>query len=218
MIYSAYKLKKQGYNIQPWCTPFLTWNQSVVPCPVLTVAFWPAYRFLRRQVRCSGIILGFPDDSMVKESACQCGRLRRCNFHHWVGKIPWRKKRQPTPVFLPGKSHGQRSLVDYNLWGRTESDMIEGLSIYALMLFCHSFLPSAFGALSVGSWVSLIFLHHCVLSLKYFLASRCYKLYLAHLVFLCPSLKISHFFKDPWSYLSYNGCLVCSLLLGYHCL
>ena len=39
MMYSAYKLKKQGDNIQPWCTPFPIWNQSVVPCPVLTVAF-----------------------------------------------------------------------------------------------------------------------------------------------------------------------------------
>ena len=51
MIYSAFKLNKQGDNIQPWCTPFPIWNQSVVPCPVLTVASWPAYRFLRRQVR-----------------------------------------------------------------------------------------------------------------------------------------------------------------------
>ena len=55
MMYSACKLNKQGDNIQPWCTPFPTWNQSVVPCPVLTVASWPAYRFLRRQVRWSGI-------------------------------------------------------------------------------------------------------------------------------------------------------------------
>ena len=55
MMYSAYKLNMQGDNIQPWRTPFPTWNQSVVPCPVLTVASWPAYRFLRRQVRWSGI-------------------------------------------------------------------------------------------------------------------------------------------------------------------
>ena len=40
-----------GDNIQPWCTPFPIWNQSVVPYPVLTVASWPAYRFLKRQVR-----------------------------------------------------------------------------------------------------------------------------------------------------------------------
>ena len=49
-MYSAYNLNKQGDNIQPWRTPFPIWNQSVVPCPVLTVASWPAYRFLRRQV------------------------------------------------------------------------------------------------------------------------------------------------------------------------
>ena len=50
-MYSAYKLNKQGDNIQPWHTPFLIWNQSIVPCPVLTVASWPEYRFLKRQVR-----------------------------------------------------------------------------------------------------------------------------------------------------------------------
>ena len=55
MMYSAYKLNKQGDNIQPWCTRFPIWNQSVVPCPVLTFASWPAYRFLKRQVRWSGI-------------------------------------------------------------------------------------------------------------------------------------------------------------------
>ena len=55
MIYFEYKLNKQGDNIQPWHTPFLIWNQSVVPCPILTVSSYPAYRFLRRQVRWSGI-------------------------------------------------------------------------------------------------------------------------------------------------------------------
>ena len=53
MMHSAYKLNKQEDNIQPWRTPFLIWNQSVVPCPVLTIASWSAYRFLRRQVRWS---------------------------------------------------------------------------------------------------------------------------------------------------------------------
>ena len=59
MMYSAYKLKKQGDSIQPWCTPFPIWNQSVVLYPVLTVASWPAYRFLKRQVRWSGIPISF---------------------------------------------------------------------------------------------------------------------------------------------------------------
>ena len=54
-MYSAHELHKQGDNIQPWHTPFPIWNQSIVPCPVLTVASWPAYRFLRRQGRWSGI-------------------------------------------------------------------------------------------------------------------------------------------------------------------
>ena len=54
-MYSAYKLNKQGHNIQPWRTPFPIWKQSVVPCPVLIVASWLAYRLLKRQVRGSGI-------------------------------------------------------------------------------------------------------------------------------------------------------------------
>ena len=55
MMYSACKLNKQGDNIQSWHITFPIWNQSVVPCPVLTVASWPAYSFLKRQVRWSGI-------------------------------------------------------------------------------------------------------------------------------------------------------------------
>ena len=53
MMYSACKLNKQGDNIQPWRTSFPILNQSIVPCAVLTVASWPAYRFLRRQIRWS---------------------------------------------------------------------------------------------------------------------------------------------------------------------
>ena len=52
MMYSAYKLNKQNHNRQPCCTPFPVLNQSVVPCPVLTVASWPSYRFLRRKIGC----------------------------------------------------------------------------------------------------------------------------------------------------------------------
>ena len=56
---SAYKLNKQGDNKQPWRTPFPIWKQSIVPCPVLTVALWPANRFLKRQVRWSGTPISF---------------------------------------------------------------------------------------------------------------------------------------------------------------
>ena len=55
IVYSACKLNKQGDNTQPWYTPFPIWNLSFVPCPVLTVASWPAYNFLRRQVRWYGM-------------------------------------------------------------------------------------------------------------------------------------------------------------------
>ena len=48
-------------------------------------------------------------------------------FDPWVGKIPWRRAWQPTPVLLPGESHGQRSLMGYGPWSRRESDMTEQL-------------------------------------------------------------------------------------------
>ena len=48
-----------------------------------------------------------------KEPTCQCRRRRRCEFNPWVRKIPWRRTWQPTPIFLPGESHGQRSLAGY---------------------------------------------------------------------------------------------------------
>ena len=52
-----------------------------------------------------------------KETAYQCRRCKRLRFDSWVRKMPWRRKWQPTPVFLPGKSHGQKSLVCYSPWG-----------------------------------------------------------------------------------------------------
>ena len=56
-----------------------------------------------------------------------CLQWRRPGFDPWVGKISWRRKRQPTPVLLPGESHGRRSLVGYSPWGCKESDMTEQL-------------------------------------------------------------------------------------------
>ena len=69
----------------------------------------------------------------------------------WVGKIPWRRKWQSTPVLLPGKSHGQRSLVGYSPWGRKESDTTERLHIHVLyhILFIHSSLSEHLGVFRV---------------------------------------------------------------------
>ena len=86
MMYSAYKLNKQSDNIQPWCTPFPIWNQSVVPCPVLTAVSWPAYRFSRG--RSGGLV--FPslsefstvycDSHSQRLWHCQESRNRCCFF------------------------------------------------------------------------------------------------------------------------------------------
>ena len=51
--------------------------------------------------------------------------VRLVRFDPWIGKIPWRRKWQPTPVFWPGESHGQRSLMGYSPWGCKELDMTE---------------------------------------------------------------------------------------------
>ena len=78
--------------------------------------FWG---IIRAQVRFPGVSGG--------KVWLQC---RRPGFDPWVGKIPWRRKWQPTPVFLPGKSHGLRSLVGYSPWGRKESDTTERLHFH----------------------------------------------------------------------------------------
>ena len=81
------------------------------------VGVWPSWR------GCYGL----PWWLRGKESACQC---RRRGFDPWVRKIPWRRKWQPTPVFLPGEFHGQRSLVGYSPRGFKESDRTERLSTH----------------------------------------------------------------------------------------
>ena len=71
----------------------------------------------------------FPGGSEGKASACNTGDL---GLYPWVRKIPWRRKWQPTPVLLPGKSHGQRSLVDCSPWDHKESDTTERLHFHFL--------------------------------------------------------------------------------------
>ena len=66
---------------------------------------------------------------MVKNLPANAGDARDTAFDPWVRKIHWSRKWQPTPVFLPGKSHGQRSLAGYSPWGCKESDMTEHLTL-----------------------------------------------------------------------------------------
>ena len=75
-------------------------------------------------ISCPNVPQGCPGDS-GKESACHCQWHKRHGFDPRAGKILWRRKWQPTPVFLPGNFHGQSSLVGYSPWGRKEWDMTE---------------------------------------------------------------------------------------------
>ena len=73
------------------------------------------------QLRSGFSIIRLPRSLSGKESPCQRRRRKRRSFHSRVGKIPERRNWQPTPVFLPGESHEQRSLAGYSPWGRRES-------------------------------------------------------------------------------------------------
>ena len=80
----------------------------------------------------------FPGGSDGKSICLQC---KRPGFDPWVGKIPWRRKWQHAPVYLPGKFHGQRSLVGYSPWGGKESDTTEWLHFtYFTLVFEKGFL------------------------------------------------------------------------------
>ena len=68
---------------------------------------------------------GFPCGASGKEPACQRKRHKRLGFNPWVRKIPWRKAWQPTPVFLTGESHGQKSLVGYSPRAYKDTDTVE---------------------------------------------------------------------------------------------
>ena len=71
---------------------------------------------------------------MGKESACNAGNTGDVEFDSWVGKIPWRREWQSTPVFLPEKFLRQRSLAGYGPWGHKESDMSEQLTTQTHMV------------------------------------------------------------------------------------
>ena len=69
--------------------------------------------------------MGVPGGASGIEPACQCRRHKRRRFDPWVSKVPWSRKWQPTLVFLPEKSHGQRSLSGHSPWDRKESFTID---------------------------------------------------------------------------------------------
>ena len=88
---------------------------------------------------------------MVKSLSIR--RHRDNIFSPWVGKIPWNRKWQPTPVFLPGKFHDQRSLVGCSPWGHKESDMTEHKPIHrSLWVGCVKGVETVSPDCGQGRW------------------------------------------------------------------
>ena len=85
---------------------------------------------------------GLPMWCSGKEPACQCRRCKRYSVNPWVRKMSWRSKWPSAPVFLPGKFHGQRSLVGYSPCGRKESDMTECIQTHTHTHTCIMFIVS----------------------------------------------------------------------------
>ena len=111
---------------------------------------------------CYYLLFGFPGSSVVTSVCQQCGRPWFDPwFDPWVGEIPWRRKWQPTPVFLPGESHGQRTLVGYSPQGCKELDTTERLH------FTHCYLTILWICFFLASSYSPYFLAF-VLTYKYF--------------------------------------------------
>ena len=88
--------------------------------PSWRVAWWSSHSQACEFFPSFSSIIGFwaiYRASLVTQQAMQEMQWRKCKFDPWVGKMPWRRKWQPTPVFLPGEFHGQRSVAGYNPWG-----------------------------------------------------------------------------------------------------
>ena len=130
----------------------------------------------------------FSDGSVVTSKRCKW-----CGFDPWVGKIPWRKKWKPTPVFLPGKSHEQRSLVGYSPWGWKELGMTEWLNTLKMSLKTLSTFQTLQKSCAVQHILCLLKFWHifslfsleasCILNL----ITKCY------LLCLSPSICLSLF-------------------------
>ena len=115
----------QMIEVMPGIPRLVSWQLSS-----LTSSSWRRWVWLINSqcfftIRTGVALFGFPWWCSSKDSACQFRRQKRLGFDPWVRKSPWRKKWQPTPVFLPGKSCGQKSLVGYSPRGCKESNTSE---------------------------------------------------------------------------------------------
>ena len=109
-------------NFQSFLSPNVVLLLMVYECFMIIIVVVVVKMLLSEQKLLA--VQDFPGGSDGKSICLQSGRP---GFNPWVGQIPWRRKWQPTPVLLPGKSHGQRSLAGCSPWGCKESDMTERL-------------------------------------------------------------------------------------------
>ena len=102
--------------------PFLNWVEINLLSFIISqnILFKTSYFSKRTAFKIEKQCMGFSGGAVVEGSACQWRRCRRTEFDPWLGKIPCKRKWQPTPVFLPEKSHGQRSLAGYSQWVHKE--------------------------------------------------------------------------------------------------
>ena len=103
-VFKEYESK--SLQEESWCKGlFYLCLSKKVASPTIQ---WQTFQFFRDRLHFWILVIMLPWWLSGKESTCHC---RRHGFDSWVEKIPWRRERRPTPVFLPGESHGQRSLV-----------------------------------------------------------------------------------------------------------
>ena len=115
-----------GHLPEPGIKPASLASPALAGGVFTTSATWEAPVLLQRSnTHKKNLPPGLPWWLSGKESTCQCRRCKRLGFDPWVRKISWRRKWQPTPVFLPGESHGQRSLAGYSPWSHKESGKTE---------------------------------------------------------------------------------------------
>ena len=150
----------------------LSWNKKVTR---VWLSHFPSLGGKVLMIHFEWVTHAYPRWFSDKEAACQC---RRPRFNPWVEKIPWRRKWQPTPVFLPGKSHGQRSLAGYSPWDHKElyttvaPEHIHTQACQILLNQCHKWI----------SWVWILALPFAIwlqklLNLSFFLIYKMETIY-----------------------------------------
>ena len=111
LMHTLLRILKLLYNNRVACFCLTKCNYPLYKWSTLTSPREERHNISRLNVSISGSSL------VVQKAESICLQCRRPRFNPWVGKIPWRRKWQPTPVLLPGKFHGLRSLVGYSPWG-----------------------------------------------------------------------------------------------------